>query len=138
MQSSSALLGAHGDRSASAVALDVRQRATLLCQKPDELLHGFEARAVVEEPSFAARSDEARALQLLQMKRQSGSGNLQLRADISGCVTLRTALHERAKHGQSSLLSECAQGGNGIFSIHNSKDMEISKRRQAAFSARRF
>src|SRR5690606_12760478 len=108
MRSSSALLGAHCHRSASAVALGVRESAAFLCQKADELLHGFEARAVLEEPPFPARSDESRTLQLLQMEGQRRSGNLELRAQVAGRVSLWPALHERAEHGQSSYLGERA------------------------------
>jgi hypothetical protein len=69
----------------------------------------------MEESSFAPSRYQAYALELLEMERQSRTGDLQLRSEVPGRIALWTSLDERSKEGKPVFLRQRTECDNGIF-----------------------
>ena len=68
--------------------------------------------------------EEARALQLFQMKRQGGRPDVEFLDDIAGCEPFGTALDQQSVNRQPRLLSKGGKSRDGIYLFHDFNHIE--------------
>jgi hypothetical protein len=76
---------------------------------------------------LAPRPQQPGALELCEMRRQSGGGHLQPQRDLPGRDALRALVEQQAKHAEAEIVRERGES----FGTHVSEFPEIAKLSQS-------
>lgn len=114
------------DRFAVRIALLVGLAAALIGHEADQFFHPMEACTVVQEAAFATHRNQARVLQLFQVKGEGGSRDAQFFGEDTGREASRPAFNQQSEHRQTGFLRERAQRFDDIWRFHRSIFIEIT------------
>jgi hypothetical protein len=93
-----------------AVAAELRAAlAAVLDQEREQVADRHEIDRIEDAPLVAPRNEEARALELREVRRHGRSGDAQAVRDLAGGQPARSLPHEQPEHPQPMLLGEPRQ-----------------------------
>jgi hypothetical protein len=102
-----------------------RTAAAIFGQKSKKCVHPVELSSIDHRPAFASHGDKPSHSQPIKMKRERVWRETELAGNGPGRHAVRSRLDKQPKDIKATVLSECAQGSNGIGLFHISRIVEI-------------